>query len=280
MGTWGTAISSNDTYADIYDEFFDLYNDGVEVAEITSRVVAQNQETIASPDAENDFWFALAKAQWECKALDKALLGRVRTIIESGADIAVWRDQDASPNDLRKREVVLRKFLDKISVEKLKPRKRKRVLPGIPAFEKGDCLIFRLSTGNYGGAIVLDTFIGKGYAYNLVAATRINQPEEPNEKNFRKADIIVCNFAAWENQEWIFWLLGKTFSRDADHFQVVARLKISKEFRFFDYGAAGDWKIFLIDSLERQFEYETSHSLAGKRLKVSSFVQTKWLPFL
>jgi hypothetical protein len=28
MGAWGTAISSNDTYADIDEEFFDLYNDG------------------------------------------------------------------------------------------------------------------------------------------------------------------------------------------------------------------------------------------------------------
>ena len=31
MGTWGTGISSNDTFADIYDEFFDLYNDGLSV---------------------------------------------------------------------------------------------------------------------------------------------------------------------------------------------------------------------------------------------------------
>jgi len=34
MGAWGIAISSNDTYADIYGEFFDLYNDGLDIAEI------------------------------------------------------------------------------------------------------------------------------------------------------------------------------------------------------------------------------------------------------
>jgi hypothetical protein len=280
MGTWGTGISSNDTYADAYGEFFDLYNDGIEVAEITARLVSRNQETIGCPDAANDFWFALAKAQWECKALDNALLERVTMIVESGADIEVWRNQDASQNDLRKREAVLRKFLDKISHEKAKPRKPKRVLAGTPVFEKGDCLTFRFSTGNYGGAIVLDTLIGKGYAYNLVASTRINQPEEPNETTFRKSDVIICNFAAWEKQEWIYWLLCETFARDAGHFQLVGRLKVSKEFSFFDYGAAGDWKIFLIDSVEQQFEYEKSHSISGKRIKVSSLIQRNWLPFL
>ena len=27
MGAWGTGISSNDTYADIYEQFIDLYNE-------------------------------------------------------------------------------------------------------------------------------------------------------------------------------------------------------------------------------------------------------------
>jgi len=71
MGAWGTAISSNDTYADIYGEFFDFYNDGLDVAEISQKLIAANQETINDKDDCNNFWFALAKAQWECKQLDK-----------------------------------------------------------------------------------------------------------------------------------------------------------------------------------------------------------------
>jgi hypothetical protein len=39
MGAWGTAISSNDTYADIYSEFFNLYNDGLEVDEISKILI-------------------------------------------------------------------------------------------------------------------------------------------------------------------------------------------------------------------------------------------------
>ena len=83
MGAWGTAISSNDTYADIYDEFFDLYNEGQSVEDISKKLIADNQETINEPDDSNNFWFALAKAQWECKQLDTELLERVKEIIQT-----------------------------------------------------------------------------------------------------------------------------------------------------------------------------------------------------
>lgn len=281
MGTWGTGISSNDGFADTYDEFFDLYNDGVEVEEITARLISQNQETISSPFDANDFWFALAKAQWECKALDKFLLERVKIIIESGADIELWRSQDASSTDLRKREAVLEKFLAKISVEKPKPRKRKRVLLGTPSFEKGDCLTFRFSTGNFGGVIVLDSHVGKGYASNLVAVTRINQANTPDERAFRKGDVLVCNFSDWDNEIWIRWMYCRTFSRDSSHFQRATRIKVSKEFGVFDYKWAGGWKTCLIDSAESQFEYEKSHARPQESLKVRSIIGRKWRwPFI
>ena len=56
MGTWGVAISSNDTYADIYSEFFDLYNDGLEVAEISVKLIRENQEIIDDLEESNNFW--------------------------------------------------------------------------------------------------------------------------------------------------------------------------------------------------------------------------------
>src|SRR5689334_18779357 len=85
MGTWGTGLSSNDTYADIYDSFFELYNDGLNVDEISKKLIKENQEIIDDQDDANNFWFALAKAQWECKDLNREILEKVRHIIESGS---------------------------------------------------------------------------------------------------------------------------------------------------------------------------------------------------
>src|SRR5688500_2682262 len=125
MGAWGTAISSNDTYADIYGEFFDLYNEGLEVEEISKKLIADNQETISDPDDSNNFWFALAKAQWECKHLDKELYDRVKTIIETGADLDVWRQLDADDKDIKKRKVVLDKYLTDLQTERPKAKSRR-----------------------------------------------------------------------------------------------------------------------------------------------------------
>lgn len=82
MGAWGAAISSNDTYADIYGEFFDLYNDGLDVDEISKKLVLDNKEIIDDTDDSNNFWFALAKAQWECKQLDKSVFDRIKKLLK------------------------------------------------------------------------------------------------------------------------------------------------------------------------------------------------------
>ncbi len=144
MGTWGTGISSNDTYADVYDEFFELFDDGLSVKEITERLIGFNQETINEPDSSNDFWFALAKAQWECKELHPAIFDKVRTIVETGADLEVWRRQDADEKSIGKRKVVLEKFLAQLQTERPKAKSRKKKVIRQPVFEKGDCLAFRL----------------------------------------------------------------------------------------------------------------------------------------
>ena len=126
MGTWGTAISSNDTYADIYDEFFALYNDGQSVEEISKKLIADNQEIINELDDSNNFWFALAKAKWECKQLDTELLERVKKIIETGSDLEVWRRLDADEKDIKKRKIVLDKFLADLQTERPKVNREKR----------------------------------------------------------------------------------------------------------------------------------------------------------
>lgn len=68
---WGRAISSYNTYADIYGAFFALDNDRLEVAEISKKLIGDNQETINETDDCNNFWLALAKTQWEIIRLDK-----------------------------------------------------------------------------------------------------------------------------------------------------------------------------------------------------------------
>ena len=81
MGTWGTAIKDSDAFADIYSEFFDLYNKGGQPEIISKKIVEDNWEILEIEEEKNSLWFALAFAQWETKSLDPKIISAVEDII-------------------------------------------------------------------------------------------------------------------------------------------------------------------------------------------------------
>jgi len=258
MGAWGTAISSNDTFSDVYSEFFSLYDDGCDVAEISKKLIDDNQETIDDADDCHNFWFALAKAQWECKQLDKDLLDRIVSIVESGADIEAWRQLGAEEKDIRKRKVVLDRFLADLRAERPKARPRKRKTIRQPVFEKGDCLTFKLQNGNYGGAVVLEAINNSEYGYNLIAATRINQPNKPTLSDYINADVLLLNYSSWDNKPAILWYAPIRHKRTAHLIEKVDTIDVQIDYEITNsvFGHVGDFDIWIIQVTDRQFKSE------------------------
>jgi hypothetical protein len=287
MGAWGTVISSNDTFADIYDEFFKLYNDGLEVDKISRRLTAGNREIINDAYDSNNFWFALAKAQWECKQLDQDLYTRVKNIIDTGADIEVWRELDATERDLKKRKIALDKFLTDISTEKptAKPRK-KRKEPKIvqPVFQKGDCITFKLENGNYGGAVVLEAVYDSTNPFvNLIATTRINQPNKPGLKDFETSNVLIINFASWKDSINIHWFYPLKHKDSFDLFEVVGQIKVEITYSndpngSVRYGYCGDFNAWIVEQANRQFEYERSNTGPAKIISIKELMGVRELP--
>jgi hypothetical protein len=285
MGAWGTAISSNDTYEDIFDEFFELYNDGLEVVEISKRLIQNNQETINDPDDCNNFWFALAKAQWECKQLDTELYNRVKNIVDTGADIQVWRDLDADEKDLKKRKIVLDKFIADLSTEKPKARARKKKKePKIiqPVFAKGDCLTFKLANGNYGGAVVLEAIYDTEYGNNLIAATRINQHYKPSLDDYKNSTVLVLNFAMWKDSPNIHWYSPIRHKNVENLVEVVGQIKVDKAYTYYngnitEFGSCADFDVWIIDGINRQLDFELSNKKSDKVIKIKELTGvSKW----
>ena len=126
MAFWGTAISMNDTYADIFGSFLEMYNDGMQVKDISLKLIADNQDLINDGEEKHNFWFALARAQWECKELDPKVFETVKTIVESGADIELWQFLKADEEEIAARKQVLARFYAELQTEKFKPRERKK----------------------------------------------------------------------------------------------------------------------------------------------------------
>lgn len=241
MGTWGTAISSNDTYADVYEEFIDLYNDGLDVSEITKKLIDENQETINTPEGASDFWFAIANGQWECKALDKVILLKVENIINKGEDLRVWVQQDASPASLKAREKVLDKFLLKLKTEKDKPKKRTKKKLYNSLFKKGDCLVYKMDNNYFGGAFVLTDEQATFGGTNYIAITTIEKSNKPTIEDFINGEVYVErvngisfgneNGQNWIDQPQIGFFHAILFNRNEIEIEVIGQLPVYKNYQ-------------------------------------------------
>ena len=130
MGTWNTKINSNDTFQDIYQSFFDSYNQGQNPTDISKQIQEEFAELFSDCDDRNNSLFGLALAQWETKSLDSEIFRQVKQIINNGNDLKVWMRLGADEKTLKQRQVVLDKFLFQISTDREKAKRRKR-----PKFE-------------------------------------------------------------------------------------------------------------------------------------------------
>lgn len=284
MGTWGTGISSNDVYEDINYEFFELYNQGMEVSAITEKLIKENKELIDSHEDQNNFWITIAKSQWECKALDPKIYSRIKDIVESENDIELWKELDASKSDLTKRRKVLDNFLKKISTEKNTARKRKVKKLRNAVFDKGDCLVFKLSNGDYCGAFVLESEKESEFGLNLIVVTDIKKSDKPTERDFENANILFgleqqIN-KEFKPKEKINWYYAQHFKNSETEFEKVGNLPVKPTFRSDkDYQSFSNWdnlKLFQDSYYSESYEYRSDKKIKLNKLRKKYWLQ-QWL---
>ncbi len=124
MGTWNTAIDGNDTFLDMYQRFFQLYNEGKNPVEISEELLADFNAELNDKGTQNNILFGLALAQWETKSLDPVLFMQIKDIVETGNDLEVWKSHGSDEKTISKRKMNLQKFLVKISVAREKAKRR------------------------------------------------------------------------------------------------------------------------------------------------------------
>ena len=124
MGTWDTSISGNDTFANIYSNFFNLYNQGRHPVYASAQVMKMFEDEFIDTDTRNNALFALALAQWETKYQDDQVFKEVEKIIVTEIDVQIWEELGANTVMLEERKEILREFLKKITQPKDKPKRR------------------------------------------------------------------------------------------------------------------------------------------------------------
>lgn len=190
MGHWGPAIFSNDTSADIKDEFNLLFNKKTDIPEIKEQILSSFKE---GDNLENntDLWLSLSYLMWQIGFDDEEIRENAIKIIDSDIDLKVWEDSDADKKAIRNRKKKLIELRNKLLIPNPKPRKPKikKLIKSI--FTKGDCYALPLKNGNYTGIVILEEILNPDFYAVIIAQTDINSETIPTLKNITESNILI-----------------------------------------------------------------------------------------
>lgn len=189
MAIDGVKIIDSDIAHDIYNEFMDLYDSGMEITGIID-IVGKWRDLLNDDEVEHEFFItSFALALWETGNLTEDILQDVKQCIEKRASIKMWIEENCQKEAIS-RQKVLDKFLIKISVPKLNPRKRKKFKKiSKYIFDINDVLTFKAEDGNYYSVILtmIDQYRGHCY-YRFTPTVFCNEAKASIEDVF---DISV-----------------------------------------------------------------------------------------
>ncbi|MQY42865.1 hypothetical protein GG681_09440 [Epibacterium sp. SM1969] len=133
MGTWGYKVGEDDVFRDVYDFFFDTYNQGASPEEASERVLEEMSGCFSDDDDQYEAYLALAFAQWETQYKDVGTIEEVERFISTGESLRNWSGRGGDETLLKRRRRALNSFLRKIK----KPRRsKKRRVHIVPEFQE------------------------------------------------------------------------------------------------------------------------------------------------
>jgi hypothetical protein len=140
LGVWGPGLFSDDVACDIRDHYRQLLEDGAEDGDATRLTLEKFEPYLEQPDSIALIAFAVTQSK--LGRLELGVRDRALAIIDAGADLAVWEQEN--PKQLAKRRAVFEKA--RVQLTGPQPARRrlrppKRVLSGLAA---GDVLALAL----------------------------------------------------------------------------------------------------------------------------------------
>ncbi len=145
MGTWGTALYSDDLAADLRDEFRELIGEGLSASEVVDRLKSEYAESLDDCHQATVFWLALADIGWRLGRLDDQVRREAIRAIDSGDDLARWE----TPSDRKKREKVLFKLSAQLRLPPPAPKRVARLAKAANDWETGELIGFQLVSGRW-----------------------------------------------------------------------------------------------------------------------------------
>ena len=153
MAIDGPKIIDSDLAHDIYNEFMDLYDFGLDISKIREKI--EQWKSNLSDDLEVEiFNSTYCEALWEIGESNKADFVALENIVQNEIGLKLWKDIGIDLYNDRKK--ILQRQLHKISKGKLKIRNRKKYRSVTNFhFQVGDCLFYSNTTYNSKQALLV-----------------------------------------------------------------------------------------------------------------------------
>jgi hypothetical protein len=257
MAIDGVKIIDSDLAHDVYGEFMDLYDADVEILEIKKKIESWRKEVLDEVEFEI-FITAYGLALWEIGHLTKDMIEEIKTTINKGASVNMFRSESDEVIAV-KRERVLKKFIEQIVNPKNNPRKRKKYKK-ITNFllEIDSVLSFQMNDGTYRASILFNIDQYRGNCIYQTTPTAYSSSEKPTIDKILKDKVFIHKIGCGYDRETVkmmqpgiekFWKTDKKFTMPftiglpiygidhkvllnfVDRFELIGKIKIKDSFK-------------------------------------------------
>lgn len=230
MATDGVKIIDGDHAHDVYHTFMDLYDTGTSFEQIQAAVEPLN----VGDDFDTEIFItAYALALWETGQLTEEIRQQVQQVIQRGAFVEYLTQEEAMPAEGRRRQKVLDRFWQKITLPNPKIRKRKNHKPQLNfLFEEGDVLTFQMPDGSYRATILLLISQHRGRCNYDFAIPTYTESAKPTLDDIITGEIVggiyePPNFPEYKLGFNVVGVNHKDLRKFADRFELIGHLEIA-----------------------------------------------------
>jgi hypothetical protein len=243
MGAWGPAIFSDDTAADVRDEFVELVGDGLSATEATNRLIFNYRDTIADPDEQPVFWLALALTQHRLGRVDEGVRRRAIEIIDAGADLHRWDDAGFA----KKRRAALQKARATLESPPPPPKHVSKVYRDECDWNRGQVVAYKLASGRFCAFRVAGFHVDRGGKGPVVEFFDWAGDQLPTLRDLKRSPVVQAKHSTHSGQV----LVGRLSERELPKDRVFLLDFTSKPAR-----AADGYMVTLWRSLDSFLETE------------------------
>jgi hypothetical protein len=182
MGTFGTAIFSDDLACDIRDEFKEFIGDGMTSEDATNRLINEYSDSLKDEDEVSIFWLSLAATQWKTGRLLDFVKEKAIQIIDTGSDLNRWNLEEDSKL-VAKRQKELLKLKEQLLSQQPSEKKISKVYKEFTPFEIGDVFSYAHSSDKYALFRVIGHFVDNGGRRPICEILNFFDTELPVDSN-------------------------------------------------------------------------------------------------